>query len=372
MKISSTSGSVPRNDDPVCEIEFLKSNGYAQVKSKWTPKNTYDLIAEDRVFGFSELERWTLGTLLQNTQNLETDRDLCSYGEVLAHCFGLINESPAARLMIQEAVAGKWQITLFDLKGGDYWIDVEEKLILLDSNALTPAALGRSVYFKNAVIVTLIKALRDIWQEKRHGGFDEKYRTEFVLTMERIRSADCDVLSILVAWELRSGAYPDLWRHLIGSENGDMAMAFSGFLERNPSGQFNGQALAASFRQWFRCEHRVNTCDHNTLENLDDILRETQEQNPFGERKPKAVEIEMLSCLPDRTAYLQGYGAEILSDPLFSGMDDPINQSHLFHILYDLEATIIENVPFRDSELAKKIFPMQPLLLEKKTTKADQ
>jgi hypothetical protein len=50
--------------------------------------------------------------------------------------------------------------------------------------------------------------LRDIWQEKRHGGFDEKYRTEFVLTMERIRSADCDVLSILVAWELRSGAYP--------------------------------------------------------------------------------------------------------------------------------------------------------------------
>lgn len=348
----------------------MNSYGYTELKSKWAPKNSYDLHSENQSFGASDLERWPLQDLLQKTQ--KPGEEFCSYGEVLSQCLLLINESPTARLMVQEAIQEKWEITLFDLSGGEYWIDVEEKLILLDSNALTPSALGRSVYFKNAVIVTLIKALRDIWQEKRHGGFDEKYRPEYTMTMERVRSADCDVLSILIAWELRADAYPDLWRHLIGSENGDMAMAFSGFLERNPSGQFNRQAMTAAFRQWFRCEVRVNTCDHNTLEYLDDILKETREQNPFGTKKPKAVEVEILSCLPDRTAYLQGYGSEILSDPLFSGMDDPINQSHLFHILYDLEATIIENVPFRDSDLAKKIFPAQPLMLEKKTTKADQ
>lgn len=343
------------------------------MKSKWTPKSTYDLITEKMNNGFSDLERWTIHDLLsgntaKSVENKEeVQAPFCSYGEVLSTCLCIINESATARPMIAEAQASKWEIALFDLNGGDYWIDVEEKLILLDSNALTPTALGRSVYFKNMVIVTLIKALRDIWQEKRHGGFDEEYKAEHVLTMERVRAADCDIISLLVAWELRSGPYTDLWRHLIGSENGDIAMAFSGHLERNPAGQFNGQAAAAAFRQWFRCETRVNTCDHNTLEYLDDVLKETQERNPFGNKKPAAAKIEVLSCLPDRTAYLQGLGAEILSDPLFCGMEDPINQSHLFHILYDLEASTVEGVPFRDAELAQKIFPSikTPSLLEK-------
>lgn len=350
----------PRNDRRRNDFDFLTNDGASELKSKWTPKTTFDLIAEKMDHGLSELERWTIQDLLANgaaAQN-ETSVAFCSYGEVLNRCFAIINQSATARPMVHEALAGKWQIALFDLSGGDYWIDVEEKLILLDSNALTPTALGRSIYFKNSVIVTLVKALRDIWQEKRHGGFDEEYKIEHAMTMERVRAADCDVLSIIVAWELRSGPYPDLWRHLIGSENGDMAMAFSAFLERNPAGQFNGQAAAASFRQWFRCETRVNTCDHNTLEYLDDVLKETRERNPFGKKKPAPANIEVVSCLPDRTAYLQGFGAEILSDPLYCGMEDPINQSHLFHILYDLEATIVENVPFRDADLARKIFPV--------------
>lgn len=344
------------------------------MKSKWTPKTTYDLIAEKMTLGLSELERWTIQELLSGSSSSLNDDQaaFCSYGEVLSRCFTIINESPTARPMVQEALAAKWQIALFDLNGGDYWIDVEEKLILLDSNALTPTALGRSVYFKNMVIVTLIKALRDIWQEKRHGGFDEDYKVEHVMTMERVRAADCDVLSVIVAWELRSGAYPDLWRHLIGSENGDMAMAFSAHLERSAAGHFNGQAAATAFRQWFRCETRVNTCDHNTLEYLDDVLKETREHNPFGKKKPTAMNIEVLSCLPDRTAYLQGFGAEILSDPLYCGMEDPINQSHLFHILYDLEATIVESVPFRDADLARKIFPALESAEIRQITKADQ
>lgn len=190
-------------------------------------------------------------------------------------------------------------------------------------------------------------------------GFDEHYRPEHIMTMERVRAADCDVVSVLVGWELRGAGHGDLWRHLIGAGNGDMAMIYAGHLERDPSSGYNGYALAATFRQWFRDKERVNACDHDTLEYMDDVLGCGVDQDPFGRKKPSRMNIEVLSCLPDKTAYLQGMGGEILSDPLYCGMDDPINQSHLFHILYDLEAIVVRDVPFRDAGLAKKIFPFE-------------
>ncbi|MGH1403866.1 MAG: DUF6782 family putative metallopeptidase [Alphaproteobacteria bacterium] len=285
--------------------------------------------------------------------------EIHDYGDILSWCMTVLNASPSARLMLKEACDQDWKITLDDLNGGDYHIDVEQKVLTLDNNSLIPSALGRSVYFRNIMMVTLIKAVRDIWQEKRHGGFDELYSPENILMMERVRAADLDVLALLVAWELRSEDYADLWRHMIGSDLGDMAMTFSGHLERDPSSQFNGQGLVAAFKQWFRDVKRINSCDHDALEYMDDVLLVTDMINPFGKKKPTKLNIEMLSCLPDRTAYLQGMGAELLSDPTYASVDDEINQTHLFHIMYDLEAIVVEDVPFRDADLARLIFPVE-------------
>jgi hypothetical protein len=268
-------------------------------------------------------------------------------------------------MMLREAIEKNWVISLEDLQGGDYCLDIEQKLLVLDNNSLVPSALGRSSYFRNVTLVMLIKALRDIWQEKRHGGFDEHYKAEYVLLMERIRAADCDVVSVLVAWELRAVGHNDLWRHLVGSENGDMSMVFSGLLEHEISAPVMNLALAAAFKQWFQSEARVNACDHDTLEYMDDVLAMSDAQNPFGKKKPSKMSIEVLSCLPDKTAYLNGLGADVLSDPLYSGMDDGINQTHFFHILYDLEAVIVENVPFRDAKLAARIFPLEGISSER-------
>lgn len=281
------------------------------------------------------------------------------YKDILSWCVGILERSPCARLMLKESIDKGWKITLEDLQGGDYYIDVGQKLLILDNNALDATALGRSNYFKNTTLIIMIKALRDIWQENRHGGFDELYSPEHILLMERVRAADLDVISILVAWELRSEEFSEIWRHIIGSETGDMAMAFSGYIERDPSAQFNGQGLLFAFKQWFRCTKRINACDHDILEYLDDILMASDIANPFGRKRPAKMNVEILSCLPDKTAYLQNIGAEILSDPAYSSVDSEINQTHLFHIMYDLEAFIVENVPFRDKNLAKKIFPVR-------------
>ena len=43
--------------------------------------------------------------------------------------------------------------------------------------------------------------------------------------------------------------------------------------------------------------------------------------------------------------------------PLDYKQSDPINQTHLFHIIRDLETVIVGGVPFRDAGLAAKMFP---------------
>ncbi|MGH1456311.1 MAG: DUF6782 family putative metallopeptidase [Alphaproteobacteria bacterium] len=309
--------------------------------------------------------RWYFSELCSDDIDIDffemgDDAEIHCYGDVLSWCMSVLEHSPSARLMLREACDKDWKITIEDLRGGEYCIDVEQKLLILDNNSLVPSALGRSGYFRNMTIVTLTKALRDIWQEKRHGGFDEHYSPEYILLMERVRAADLDVMSVMMAWELRSEEFSEIWRHMIGSEVGDMAMAFSGYLERDPSSAYSGLALRAAFKQWFRDEKRLHSCDHDTLEYLDDVLALTNDTaSTFGKKRPGRMNIEVLSCLPDKTAYLQGMGGEILADPIYSSVDDPINQTHLFHIMYDLEAIVVENVAFRDASLARKIFPIE-------------
>jgi len=284
--------------------------------------------------------------------------DLYTENDVLRWALNLLTHSDAGYLMVREAMQKDWRITFEDLKGGEYLIDVTEKLLVLDNHSMFPSALCASKYFRHMIAVSLIKALRDIWQENRHGGFAQKYSPEHVLILERVRAADCDVVSLMVAWDLRSEGYPFIWRHLIGSEITDMALAFSADLDHKYYGlKEMNEALMRAFRQWFENPIRIRNCDRDTLDYLDDVLMDSGEQDPFGRKKPSKMNIEVLSCLPDKTAYLQGKGAEILSEPLYLSMDDEINQTHLFHIMYDTEAHVVEDVPFRSAELARKIFP---------------
>ena len=184
--------------------------GYTDASSRWHLADLYDQAIDADHF---ENGDWS---------------HIHDYADVLSWCLSILSDSPSAAAMLKEAMGRGWMIALEDLSGGSYCIDVEQKLIILDNAALVPSALGRSGYFRNLTLVTLAKALRDVWQEKRHGGFDEEYKPEYIMTLERVRAADCDVMAILVGWELRAAEHTDIWRHLIGSENGDMAMCFSG------------------------------------------------------------------------------------------------------------------------------------------------
>ena len=274
-----------------------------------------------------------------------------------AGCWATVRRS--ARWLAKRADAG-WAVGLMTLPEGGYFLDLDQHLLLLDPFALNPPLLGRSIYFRNLLLTTMIRALRDIWHEARPQGALTDYRPADILTLERLRAADGDTVTIHAAWELRGAGHAEVWRHVLGSPEGDMAQFFTRYLERDPGALFDGSGLACTFRRWFADEIRVAECEQLALETLDDLLAIAACRDPFGASTISPGMVETMTQLPDGISYMAGLGRVVLADPVFAGLNDPVNAAHLAHLVYDLEVTIINNVPFRDENLARKIFG-QPL-----------
>jgi len=276
--------------------------------------------------------------------------------DVLSWATALISESALGQALLKEVENSHWKIMLNDLGTGGFHLDAFEKIIELDNYGLDAASLGQSAFFRTSLICVLAKALRDIWHENRWGAFENMYNPESVLMLERARAADADSVSVLIGYELRSAGYNDVWRHILGSDDGDMAQVLTNILERYPTALYNGMALAHIFRQWYADVARVDALDHDTLEHLDFSMRDFDGNNAFdfGDKKIKAIDLENLSTLPDGTVYLKELGETVCRDPFFCGLNDPINQAHLFQIVYDSKVTYVDGIPFRDPSLARK------------------
>jgi hypothetical protein len=200
-----------------------------------------------------------------------------------------------------------------------------------------------------------MKALRDIWHDSRLNKAHTSYKPESEIMLERARTADIDSVSILMGWELRSTGHHTLWRYILSSDDGDMAQVLINILERYPTSLYNGMALAHIFRQWYADNERIDSLDHAILEQLDERLFERDIVQ--GSKQATGKDFEQISILPDGCVYLNALGETVARDPFFAGFDSPINQAHLFQIVYDGKVTEIGGVPFRDASLARKIFP---------------
>ena len=294
---------------------------------------------------------------------VESDLEICGRGapenNILTLLKSILSMSPTAKAMLDEAMAMGWSIHLDECEESEYVICLEDREILLNDHGYQSKALAQSPYFQKALLHHLIKALRDVWHEKRQGGVENFYSLEGTLFLERIRAADLDVICILVAWELRSEGQDKFWRHMIGSDIGDLAVAYHEAREYDPSDLTGKKALRFIFEKWFESAERVNTCDHACLNYIDGLMDQNAGDAPvLGRHYPGAGAVELVSCLPDKTAYLKGMGAHMIKNPAFEGLNDPINQTHFMHILHDSQAVYAGNVAFRDKDLAAKMFPV--------------
>ena len=276
---------------------------------------------------------------------------------IFEEIFSLLWESPTARSLINFAAAKKWMVTVQPLEDAAYDLDDENGLLILNNYNLKLPTFEKPGYFRHALILSLIKGLRDIWHIECRQPYETGLSIESVLLLERVRAADCDVISLLTAWELRGDGTPEIWRHLLGAPEGDMAMRFTRALERQPGKHFDGSALIEAFHGWFENETRVAACDHQTLDVIDAHLEDAREANLYGTKLPDQTFIESLSRLPNKQYYLEGYGFGIMKDPHFCGLNDDVNQAYFLQIKREMETTTIGAVAFRDAELAARIFP---------------
>lgn len=281
---------------------------------------------------------------------------------LLGDMLAMLCQSPSAQALLRQAGAAGWIIETGALEGHDYHLDVPEQRVILDNTQGPPCITHNIPWIFHGMLFSLCRALRDIAQEKRHGGFEANFQAESVLLLERLRAADSDIIAVLIAWELRSAGLSGLWRHLLAGSESALALGFAAAFERarekgRDALSARNDALAETLTLWHRQAPRVQACDHETLEALDEHIANLNDGQAFGPRRAQVLDVEMLSCLPDRTAYLQGRGSEILANPLFAGLGDPINQVHFLHIMRDSKAVIVEGVAFRDPALAVLMFP---------------
>lgn len=301
---------------------------------------TLKTIQFDNVRAFHNLEAYP--------HAFESDDD------ILYWVCGMAGESPVARMLLKTAQDDGATIVLADLGGDGYIIDSETQDITLDHFGFTAGALGRSAHFRNALFLNFIRALRDRFHACQRYDFESTTRPDAVLMLERARAADIETVAILAGWELRAAGHTDIWRSILGSDEGDMAMIFTRAIEKDPAGFYDGSVLTRTFCQWYGDDARVAQVDAETLEAMDDHL---QHGGRFGADSLKGDAIERMSKLPGMQPYLNGMGANIATDPYFVATHDAINEAHLFQIVYDSKVTMVEGVPFRDSRLARKIFP---------------
>jgi hypothetical protein len=322
-----------------------------QVKQTY-PKFSYDLTNEAE----NNTPLFHLALWIRNDNSCSESvggYEAAIYDDILS----LLWESPTARFLINYAASKDWAITVDALDDAAYDLDEDQRILTLNTYNLKLPTFEKSGYFRHALILALVKGMRDIWHIECCQPYKHGLTLESVLLLERVRAADCDVITLLTAWELRGEGTPEIWRHLLGAPEGDMAMRFTCAVERQPGKLFDGSALIEAFHGWFNNYSRVSACDQQTLDIIDLNLDTARQTKLYGKKKPTADFIESLSCLGDKRLYLKNYGMDILHDPHFAGLHDDVSHAYYLQIKRELETTMVGAVAFRDSKLAAKIFP---------------
>ncbi|MEM9468618.1 MAG: DUF6782 family putative metallopeptidase [Pseudomonadota bacterium] len=351
---------LPRTDDLMRYSSFTasKNKNKGQDKSVFyqgrdIESDLVDLTGQD--FCVEELSAFDI----KRFHNLDAyPHSFLEDKDVLGWAAAMMTESPLAYALLQHFEEENWTISMADLGTGSYHLDIENHCLEIDNFSVSQDALGRSPLFRNALLINMARALRDIWHESKNKGQDkdyiEQYKPEDALMLERIRAADCDSLAVMIAWEWRSAGYKEVWRHVLSLDQSDMAQVLLNIIDYNPQSVYNGVAMAHLFRQWFTDRLRVRAVDHDSLETMDEILDHDED---LGSQSFSTREVSALSTLPDGSSYLKDLEETILRDPFFNSLDDPINEAHLTQIIYDSKVIMAEGVPFRDEALAQLIFP---------------
>ncbi|MAM33757.1 MAG: hypothetical protein CMH28_01640 [Micavibrio sp.] len=271
--------------------------------------------------------------------------------------FSTILESRPAAGVLFSLTIEDWEVSLReDLEGYSY--DLEEQCIYIGTDGQPAANIKTSLYLRNSVLLDAIQGLRDIWHDTYTSSYAKSLRLEELLKWERLRRADTTVFTLSCARDLsHSDDHQHLWNHILSHGEGDVALSFE-TCEHTHLGNpdFEEKCLALAFIEWFSDASRVTESDKFALDEMDAILKSDTDMDLRNERITANL-ISTAFTLSEHGQYLENLSQELAINPDYSRIHDDICMMHFMQIADEMETASVEAIPFRDQELARKIFP---------------
>ena len=258
-------------------------------------------------------------------------------------------------------LSGDWRIDFDDLNTNvHYDLDIDENIIILPSFGLKPEQALSSHYFRPQILIGLVEALRMVRHVEWLEGALSQYNPETILLIGRICVADTSAHLIKTAHQMKTH-YDDnsLWKHLLCGEWSDMAQAYATSLDQLQKDttlnidKAQSKAMATAFNRWFASQDRIKDCDHDTLNLIDGMIAEkTLFEN-------KLLARNAITCLTlesgDQSTYLSAdLQDDILKNPYYRSINDPINETHFMQIMSDMNSHRVGGLVFRDPLLAAR------------------
>jgi hypothetical protein len=296
--------------------------------------------------------------LLEDGDEEDTVLRLATDEDILIWALSLLTESAVARALIAEARIEEWSLEVDDIDSGQCVLDPQLRILILPRFSPSAQTFARSPEAASLFLSEMLRGLRLIWHSMVGIQNSGNLAVEDRILWERLCRGDQDLILLTAAWELDQAEFPTLWHSLIVSDLGDLCSAFRAMADRHPDMVEDSSLLTHLMLRWMEEEGRFEELDHQTLEAMDEEFRRGVASG--ASRSLKAEDVLRLSRLPtpelSEKCYLAPIARTLLCDPFFRRMPDPLNEAHLLQILEDC-LPAAETLGFRDTELARKIFP---------------
>lgn len=275
-------------------------------------------------------------------------------GDILRWAFSYICESSLGRALVHDARFDGWMIMIQD--GDDLSdkaiADLDDKCLYISRYSESVATFSRNAQAQMEFILQMIKGLRRIWQENSAFVETDKLEPSEYLKYERLIDADGDICALLTAYQLREKGDHDVWRHVLSSDLHKLGTTMAECLDFDASPDGVLDTMGFIFQDWFNEDSRLNKIDALSLSDLD-----VRADFGFAHEDIGFENFLKLSTLPDGFSYLEYAAAEILGDAFYARMPDDINAAHLKQISRESQINLVEEIGFRDINLARKFFP---------------
>ncbi len=299
---------------------------------------------------FSKPGGYPIHELLEQIRLDHSDASILTDGDILRWGLARICETQLGRALAHDARFDDWMVVVENDEGKPF-VDTDVKCLFLPRCADSIQGFTRSQSHQMEFLFQFAKSLRLIWQYGMENQKTHPLEPKDFLLYNRLTEADGDLCAILIAYQLREKGDHDLWRHILSADLSSIAVTLCECLDFDPSMDGLLDAMGFVFQDWFADDSRLSHIDHISLSELDD------KQNENGSKNLQFDTLIQLSMLPEGFSYLEYAATEILSDEYYTRIPDATNLAHLNQIIAESQIEMLDDIGFRDQELARKFFP---------------